>query len=307
MTLDGSASFDPDGDALTFTWTIVSRPGGSTAQIASANSAVASFTPDLEGVYVVQLAVSDGEFTSTDTATLTVGPFNHPPVGTLTIDGSAQILVGETVTATASFTDADGDPLEFSWTLDGPDGSAATPTLSVDETRATFTPDVPGEYVISVTVSDGQKSAQAQFIVTAFPIVAGTFSTEFTLTFISDVCQDALGLEAGTSIVVDMTVNQPTPSTAQLGISALIANVEEDPIASLSPSGLAVFTGPIRLETGDPETPTITAQGSITQQFVFGNGPAAAATGFQNGTFGFTAEVFLIQCIVQGTLESPPN
>ncbi|HJU87408.1 MAG TPA: PKD domain-containing protein [Gemmatimonadota bacterium] len=307
MTLDGSGSSDPDGDPLTFAWTVVSRPEGSTAQIVSAGAAIASFTPDLEGVYVVQLEVSDGQFTSTDTATLTVGPFNHPPVGTLTIDGDAQILVGETVTATAAFTDADGDPLEFAWTLDAPAGSAATPTISLDSTQATFTPDVPGEYVIAVTVSDGEKSAQAQFIVTAFPVVAGTFSTEFTLTFISEVCQDALGLETGASVVVDMTVNQPTPSSAQLGISALIPNVEVDPTASLSPSGLAVFTGPIRLETGDPETPTITAEGSITQQFVFGNGPGAAATGFQNGTFGFTANVFLIQCVIQGTLESPPN
>src|SRR5688572_5393760 len=307
MTLDGTGSSDPDGDALTFTWTVVSRPAGSTAEIASATSALASFTPDLEGVYVVQLAVSDGEFTSTDTAVLTVGPFNHPPVGTLTIDGSAQILVGESVTATAAFTDAEGDPLEYTWTLDGPDGSAATPTVSLDGTQATFTADVPGEYVIAVTVSDGQKSGQAQFIVTAFPRVAGTFSTDFTLTFISEVCQDALGLEAGQSVVVDMTVSQPSPSTAVLGISALIPNVQDDPLASLSPDGLAVFTGPIRLETGDPETPTITAQGSITQQFVFGNGPGAAATGFQDGTFGFTANVFLIQCIVQGTLESPPN
>ncbi|HET6637762.1 MAG TPA: PKD domain-containing protein [Gemmatimonadota bacterium] len=306
MTLDGSGSSDPDGDPLTFAWTVVSRPAGSTAEIASAGAAVASFTPDLEGVYVVQLAVNDGQFTATDTATLTVGPFNHPPVGTLTIDGSAQILVGESVTATAAFTDADGDPLEFEWTLDAPDGSAATPTISLDETQATFTPDVPGEYVIAVTVSDGEKSAQAQFIVTAFPMVAGTFSTEFTLTFISDVCRDALGLETGASVIVDMTVSQPSPSTAVLGISALIPNVQDDPLATLSPGGLAAFTGPIRLETGDPETPTITAQGSITQQFVFGNGPAVAATGF-NGNFGFTANVFLIQCIVQGTLESPPN
>ena len=307
MTLDGTASSDPDGDPLTFAWSVLSRPVGSTAEITSPNSAIASFTPDLEGAYVVQLAVSDGEFTSTDTATLTVGPFNHPPVGTLTIAGSAQILVGESVTATAAFTDADGDPLEYTWTLDAPDGSAATPTISLDGTQATFTPDVPGEYGIAVTVSDGVKSAQAQFIVTAFPIVAGTFSTDFTLTFISDVCQEALGLEAGSSVVVDMTVNQPTPFTAQLGVSALISNVQDDPVASLSPSGLAVFSGPILLETGDPETPTITAQGSITQQFVFGNGPGAPATGFQNGTFSFTANVFLIQCIVQGTLESPPN
>lgn len=308
MTLDGTASSDPDGDPLTFAWTILSRPDGSTAAITSASAALASFTPDLEGVYVVQLAVSDGEFTATDTATLTVGPFNHPPVGTLTIDGSAQLLVGTTVTATASFTDADGDPLQFTWTLDAPDGSAATPSVGPDGTQATFTADVPGEYVIAVSVTDGQKSGAAQFIVTAFPQVAGTFSTLFTLTFVSQICQDFIG-PPGQSVVVDMGVTQPTPSTAVLGVSALIENVQTDPTASLSPNGLAVYTGPIVLETGlePPDPTTITANGGITLPFQFANGAGNPATGFSGGVFDFTATVFTFTCTVQGTLESPPN
>ncbi len=308
MTLDGTGSSDPDGDPLTFTWTVVSRPDGSTAQITSASAALASFTPDLEGTYVVQLAVSDGEFTATDTATLTVGPFNHAPVGTLTIDGSAQLLVGTSVTATAAFTDADGDPLEFTWTLDAPDGSAATPTVSVDGTQATFTADVPGEYVIAVSVSDGQKSGGAQFIVTAFPQVAGTYSTKFTLTFVSQICQDFIG-PPGQSVVVDMGVQQPTPATAVLGVSALIENVQTDPTASLSPGGLAIYTGPIVLETGlePPDPTTITANGGITLPFQFANGAGSPATGFANGVFDFTATVFTFTCTVQGTLQSPPD
>ncbi|HJR52586.1 MAG TPA: PKD domain-containing protein [Gemmatimonadota bacterium] len=308
MTLDGTGSSDPDGDPLTFAWTIVSRPEGSTAQIASPNAALASFTPDLEGVYVVQLAVSDGQFTATDTATLTVGPFNHPPVGTLTIGGSAQILVGASVTATAAFTDADGDPLEFTWTLDAPDGSTATPTVSPDGTQATFTTDVPGEYVIAVSVTDGEKNAEAQFIVTAFPQVAGTFSTLFTLTFVSSICQDFIG-PPGQSIIVDMAVTQPSPSTAVLGVSALIENVQTDPTASLSPGGLAIYTGPIVLETGlePPDPETITANGTITLPFLFGNGAGSPATGFSNGVFDFTANVFTFTCAVQGTLQSPPS
>ena len=243
VTLDGTNSSDPDGDPLTFSWTLVSVPAGSTAGIIAANAAIASFTPDVEGVYVVQLEVSDGQFTSTDTATITVGPFNHPPVGTLTIGGSAQILAGTSVTATAAFTDADGDPLDFTWTLDTPAGSSASLSISGDETQATFTADVPGDYVIELSVTDGDNVVENQLIVTAYPLVAGTYTTDFTLTFISSVCEDALGLTPGQSVVVDMLVGQPSPNTAQLGISALIPNVQSDPLASLSPNGLAVFSG----------------------------------------------------------------
>jgi len=303
MTLDGRASFDPDGDDLTFSWSILSAPAGSTVSIVGENGATASLTPDVEGVYVVELEVSDGEFVSTDTATLTVGPFNHPPVGTLTIAGGAQVLAGASVIATATFSDADGDPLEFTWTLDAPDGSAATLVLSGDETQATFTADVPGDYALSVSVTDGAKTAGAQVTVTAFPSVGGTYQTNFTLTFISSFCQEPLGLTPGESQIRDMIVMQTSPQRATLGISALIPNVQDDPSASLSPSGLAIFDGPIVLETGaDP--PTIAASGNITQQFAFGNGPASPATGFE-GSFSFSALGGL--CVVQGTLVSPAD
>ena len=303
LSLDGTASFDPDGDDLTYTWSIVSRPDGSTASIIAANAVTASFTPDLEGVYVVELEVSDGEFTSTDTATIEVEPFNHPPTGTLTIAGGAQVLAGASVTATASFTDADGDPLDFSWTLVAPAGSAATLVLSGDETEATFTADVPGDYQVSVSVTDGGKTTQAQVTVAAFPVIDGTYTTDFTLTFISSFCQEPLGLEPGESQIRDMVVTQTSPSRATLGISALIPHVQSDPSASLSPSGLAVFDGPIVLLTGtDP--PEIAASGNITQQFQFENGPASPATGF-TGSFSFSALGGL--CVVQGTLDSPPD
>jgi hypothetical protein len=203
------------------------------------------------------------------------------------------------VTATATFTDADGDLLELTWTLDAPDGSAASLVLSGDETQATFTADVPGEYAISVSVTDGGKTAEAQVTVTAFPVVGGTYSTKFTLTLISSWCPD--GLLPGETQTRDMTITQTSPDRVILGISALIPNVQDDPVASLSPSGLAIFQGPIVLETGaDP--PTITASGNITQQFEFANGPASPATGF-DGSFSFTAFV----CVVQGTMVSPAD
>jgi hypothetical protein len=76
VTLDGSASSDVDGDPLTYSWTFISRPAGSTATLSGANTVSPSLTADpLGGVYVVQLIVNDGkENSAPDTVTITVSP-----------------------------------------------------------------------------------------------------------------------------------------------------------------------------------------------------------------------------------------
>jgi len=60
LTLDGRASFDPDGDALQFSWSITSAPAGSSASLTGANTATPAFTPNAAGTYVVTLSVTDG-------------------------------------------------------------------------------------------------------------------------------------------------------------------------------------------------------------------------------------------------------
>ena len=76
VALDGSQSTDPDGDPLTYSWSLVSRPEtGSMAAAASAptggDSSTFVFVPDVPGTYVVQLIVNDGTVNS-DAATCTV-------------------------------------------------------------------------------------------------------------------------------------------------------------------------------------------------------------------------------------------
>lgn len=60
VNLDGSASSDPDVDALQFAWTLVSRPSGSSASLTSSTSAIPRFVADVAGVYDITLTVSDG-------------------------------------------------------------------------------------------------------------------------------------------------------------------------------------------------------------------------------------------------------
>ena len=61
--LDGSASTDPFGcctSPLTYEWTIVSEPAGSNVILSNSTIVNPTFTPDINGVYVIQLIVYCG-------------------------------------------------------------------------------------------------------------------------------------------------------------------------------------------------------------------------------------------------------
>ena len=58
VTLDGSASYDPDSDLLDFSWTLTA-PDGSNAALSGENTAFPTFTPDIPGCYTATLTVND--------------------------------------------------------------------------------------------------------------------------------------------------------------------------------------------------------------------------------------------------------
>lgn len=66
VQLDGSASLDANGDALTYTWRIISSPMFSNNVLTGANTVKPSFTPTTAGDYVVALIVNDGKVSSTE-------------------------------------------------------------------------------------------------------------------------------------------------------------------------------------------------------------------------------------------------
>ncbi len=74
VDLDGTGSDDPDSgpDSLTYEWSVISAPIGSTAAVGNADNATASFIPDRVGDYQLQLSVFDGADIDVDTALITV-------------------------------------------------------------------------------------------------------------------------------------------------------------------------------------------------------------------------------------------
>lgn len=73
VALDGSTSKDPSLRPLTFAWTL-QRPPGSAAVLTTTTSATSSFTPDVPGTYLAQLAVGAGGLTGTDSVVVAAWP-----------------------------------------------------------------------------------------------------------------------------------------------------------------------------------------------------------------------------------------
>lgn len=154
VVLDGSNSSDPDGDELAFSWAFDTTPSGSTAALQNAQSQTPSFTPDVDGTYVIELTVTDPEgLSDTDTTSIAVGTDNTPPVADAGNNISAEPNSTVTLTGTRS-EDPDGDGLSYQWTIDSqPQGSGASLSSGTSE-RAELTVDLEGAYVVELEVTD---------------------------------------------------------------------------------------------------------------------------------------------------------
>jgi hypothetical protein len=151
VDLSGQASRDADGNPLTHTWALLSRPDGSTVTLDALTGVTTSFTPDLGGDYIVQLIVND-RFASSQPDTVLVR-VNRRPVADAGFDRPAATGVAATLSGGGS-SDPDLDPLTFTWTLSAPPGSQAA--LSDRFSSApSFVPDVPGTFTARLMVNDG--------------------------------------------------------------------------------------------------------------------------------------------------------
>ncbi len=170
VTLDGSASYDPDGDPITYGWTIASKPASSTAALSSAAAVKPTFTADLAGTYVVTLVVSDGQLTST--ASVTITAIDTPPIANAGPSQYANVGGSVTLYGSASY-DPDGDTITYAWAIQSaPTGSTATLTNATTAV-AGLAPDMEGTYTIQLTVSDSAASATATVTVTVYRKIAG--------------------------------------------------------------------------------------------------------------------------------------
>lgn len=152
VDLDGSNSFDEDGDSLDFSWEFVSVPADSGTSLINASTDGPSFWADTEGTFVIELTVDDGDATDTDTVEIVVIAPNDVPVAYAGPDQN--VNVGDTVQLTGSGSyDPDGDPLTYSWRFVSSPSTTSLSSTSAEAPR--FTAGAAGTYTLELVVNDG--------------------------------------------------------------------------------------------------------------------------------------------------------
>lgn len=242
-TLDGGGSSDPDGDPLTFRWTLDTAPSGSAAALVDPTGRTPRLTLDKPGLYIVALTVNDGAADSAPDYVI-LATLNTRPAADAGPDraGSA----GETVTLDgAASRDADGDPLTYRWSLVArPEGSLAA-LEPADAVTARVIPDLAGVYVAQLIVNDGALDSEPATVtltvaspnrapeITSNPVVEATVGQpyRYQITATDPDANDAVSYALVTK-PEGMTVDaagliQWTPAAAQAGGHSVAVQVKD--------------------------------------------------------------------------------
>ncbi len=158
--LDGSASFDPDGDVITYNWYQVS---GDPVTLDGADTATPGFTaPNKQTILKFVLIVSDGKsFSQPDEVIVRVKVSNNKPRANAGLDQT--VYTGQTVYLSGILSeDQDGDPLTYKWSqIEGEQVNL----MDSDKVISSFVaPQSPGLLKFALVVNDGMEDSDPAIV-----------------------------------------------------------------------------------------------------------------------------------------------
>jgi hypothetical protein len=213
VTLDGSASSDPDGTIVKYKWSKVTGPG--TVTITTDSTVKPTVTGFIPGVYVFQLVVTDNlGATAVDQVQITINqPPNQLPVANAGPDQALPAPAPVTLDGAAS-SDPDGSIVLYNWR------QVSGTTVTINNITA-VKPDIasiqPGVYVFELRVTDDR----------------GGIDFDSVQVTVNGVANQAPVADAGT--------NQSMPAPAA---TALDGSASSDPDGSIASYAWVQKSGP---------------------------------------------------------------
>ncbi len=252
VTLDGTASSDADGDALTYSWALTSKPNGSSASLSSGNVVRPTFVADMAGIYTASLTVNDGKANSNSASIkITATKANAAPVAHAGANQEAVTGLSVALDGSAS-SDANGDQLTYTWTLtSAPEGSRVV-LQNANTSRPSFIPDVAGQYVAGLIVYDGQ--------VYSAPVTVTVTATRANAAPIANAGRDQI-VQLQTSVTLDGSASKD-PNSDPLSYRWTLTSRPGGSTAALT-SGTAVHPTFVADKEGDYVVSLVVNDGTV--------------------------------------------
>jgi uncharacterized cupredoxin-like copper-binding protein len=245
ITLDGSASYDPEGDALTYQWTQI---GGASVSLSSPDAAKATFTAAVNATYIFKLTVTDSGGLSASATTQVV----------TTAGNSAQALRFDATPSNIAL----GQTSQLNWVVQGATtisinngigNVAATGSTTVSPTATTT-------YVLTAVGPSGTVTANATVTVGPAVNVSGTPQ-------IIRFEGSPLSIQPGQQSTLSWTTN----GAATVSISG-VGSVTLNGSTTVSPAQTTTYTLSATSSDGKTVTAPVTitvSSGSVPQVVVF--------------------------------------
>jgi|SRR5215217_27000 len=249
LTLAVSGS-DVDGDPLTYSWeqAAPATPRGTFDNAASTSPVWTAPDVTSSGTYTLRVTVTDGRGGSAQsTIDIAVQKVNRPPVVAATISGPTTLVAGVTGTFSITASDADGDPLTYSWTQTAPASSGTWVGARTGSSAQWYSPVVATQtsFTFSVSVTDGESTSVVRTV--TLPVSVPRYSANVQGIWTSVPCTGCHGSNGGLNLgsgssysnLVNVTANACGPAKrvapGDPGNSALIRKLEGTTCGSRMP------------------------------------------------------------------------
>lgn len=190
-------------ESYTYAWKLLALPGGSNSMLNLDSAESPSFQPDVAGMYLVGVVVTDakGHASAQQTFEVAIAECggNVPMVSTITANPTMP-AANQLVLLSAQVDDADtsmncglSESFIYDWKLVGVPAGSLAKLNSASVASPSFTPDKTGDYLVALGVTDAQKH---QSIVKQKNISTSTCGQTPPTALIAEVFPDAVSAAA---------------------------------------------------------------------------------------------------------------